>query len=287
MTGRPGDVGTVYTERTPRVVRARALLRRVRRDERRRFLAEGPQAVAEAMADAEELFGTAEALTRHAELVESARAAGVRVSPVTDRALAALADTRHPQGLVAVCRYVDVPLDAALARRPRLVVVLAGIADPGNAGTVLRTSDAAGADAVVFTDDSVDVYNGKCVRASAGSVFHLDVVRGGDPDAVVAALRSAGLFVAATDLRGAYDLDRLADSGALAVPTAWLFGTEAHGLPAELAAAADARVRVPMHGRAESLNLAAAAAVCLYTSARALRPATGGAAAIRRDAEGR
>ena len=105
--------------------------------------------------------------------------------------------------------------------------------------------------------------------------------------AVVAALRSAGLFVAATDLRGAYDLDRLADSGALAVPTAWLFGTEAHGLPAELAAAADARVRVPMHGRAESLNLAAAAAVCLYTSARALRPSAGDAAAIRRDVEGR
>jgi TrmH family RNA methyltransferase len=205
---------------------------------------------------------------------------------VTDRALASLADTSHPQGLVAVCRYRDVELPTVLSRRPRLVVVLAGIADPGNAGTVLRTADAAGADAVVFTDDSVDVYNGKCVRSSAGSVFHLDVVRGGDPVIVVEALRSAGLWVVATDLRGAQDLDELADAGAFAAPTGWLFGTEAHGLSAELSARADARVRVPIHGRAESLNLAAAAAVCLYTSARAQRP-RGAAEPSRSDAEGR
>ncbi|MEV0837936.1 RNA methyltransferase [Actinocatenispora sera] len=290
MIERPGDVGTVYTERTPRVVRARALLRRSRRDEARRFLAEGPQAVSEALAGrepaAEELFGTEEALSRYAALVEAATDAGVRVSTVTGRALDSLADTRTPQGLVAVCRYRDVELTAVLARRPRLVAVLAGIADPGNAGTVLRTADAAGADAVVFTDDSVDVYNGKCVRSSAGSVFHLDVVRGGDPVAVVAALRAAGLWVVATDLRGAQDLDELADAGAFAVPTGWLFGTEAHGLSAELSAAADARVRVPIHGRAESLNLGAAAAVCLYTSARAQRP-RGAAEPNRIDAEGR
>ncbi|MCM0679025.1 RNA methyltransferase, partial [Micromonospora phytophila] len=158
-----------------------------------------------------------------------------------------------------------------LAGAPRLMAVLAEILDPGNAGTVLRTADAAGAGAVVFAGDAVDPYNGKCVRASAGSLFHVDVVRAPDPLDVVAALRAAGLTVLATTGYGDSDLDDLADSGRLAAPTAWLFGSEAHGLPEQLTEAADARVRVPLHGRAESLNLAAAAAVCLYASARAQR----------------
>lgn len=193
------------------------------------------------------------------------------MSPVTDKALDGLAGTLHPQGVVALCRYRDVPLDAALGRRPSLVAVLVAVTDPGNAGTVLRTADAAGAGAVIFTDRSVDPYNDKCVRASAGSLFHLDVVRGTPAGAVAPALRAAGLTVLATDLRGATDLDELAVEGRLDGPAGWLFGSEAHGLPAEVAGAADARVRVPIHGRAESLNLAAAAAVCLYASAGAHR----------------
>ena len=197
--------------------------------------------------------------------------AGVRVSPADAQALAALTETVTPQGVVAVGRHLHTDLATVLSAEPTLVVVLAGIADPGNAGTVLRTADAAGAVAVVFPDGSVDPYNGKCVRASAGSLFHLSLVRGGTAEAAVAALRQAGLAVLAADAHGAEDLDDLAESGRLADRTAWLFGSEAHGLPAELAAAADARVRVPIHGRAESLNLAAAAAVCLYASARAQR----------------
>jgi TrmH family RNA methyltransferase len=193
----------------------------------------------------------------------------VPVSPVTGDALAALAETVTPQGLVAVCAHLDLPITQALDTR--LMAILAGIADPGNAGTVLRTADAAGAGAVVFAGDAVDPYNGKCVRASAGSLFHLAVVRGGEPYQIIAAAREAGLRVFAADPYGDADLDDLADAGELAAPTAWLFGSEAHGLPPELSAAADARVRVPIHGRAESLNLAAAAAICLYSSARALR----------------
>jgi len=145
--------------------------------------------------------------------------------------------------------------------------VLADIRDPGNAGTVLRTADAAGAGAVVFAGEAVDPYNGKAVRASAGSLFHLDVVRHHDPRAVVDDLRKAGLTVYAADAYGRADLDHVP----LDRPTAWLFGSEAHGLPPDLADAADARVRVPIHGRAESLNLAAAAAVCLYASASGQR----------------
>jgi TrmH family RNA methyltransferase len=254
-----------FTTRTPRVVAARRLHRRRDREAAGRFLAEGPQAVAEAPRVLE-LFGTVEALDRYPELAARAD----RVSPVTDDALAALAETVAPQGLVAVCAFVDVPLPDALGRAPRLVAVLADIRDPGNAGTVLRTADAAGAGAVIFAGDAVDPYNGKCVRASVGSLFHVDLVRHRDPMAVVAAARAAGLRVLAADAYGDTDLDAYAGAGGLDAPAAWLFGSEAHGLPADLSGAADARVRVPIHGRAESLNLAAAAAVCLYASARAL-----------------
>ncbi|OKI66831.1 TrmH family RNA methyltransferase [Micromonospora sp. CB01531] len=267
-----------FTPRTPRIVAARRLQRRRDREATGRFLAEGPQAVREALGRAGtvvELFGTPAALDRYADLAAEAAQADVPVSEVTEEALAALAETVAPQGLVAVCRHLDVPLEKALARGPRLVAVLAEIRDPGNAGTVLRTADAAGAGAVVFAGDAVDPYNGKCVRASAGSLFHVDVVRAPDPVAVVDALRAAGRTVLATTGYGDTDLDDLADAGRLATPTAWLFGSEAHGLPRELTEAADARVRVPLHGRAESLNLAAAAAICLYASARALRRPSG------------
>lgn len=217
-----------------------------------------------------ELFATGVADQRHPDLVAAARTAGVPVSPVTEDAAATLSETVTPQGLVAVCDHLDLPLEAALAGRPRLVAVLAEIRDPGNAGTVLRTADAAGARVVIFAGGAVDPYNGKCVRASAGSLFHVDVVRTPDAAGVVSTLREAGLQVLAATGHGETDLDRLPPDR-LAAPTAWLFGSEAHGLPAELAATADARVRVPIHGRAESLNLGAAAAVCLYTSARAQR----------------
>jgi TrmH family RNA methyltransferase len=255
-----------FTTRTPRVVAARRLQRRRERITAGRFLAEGPQSVREAIAAraVTELFVTAAAAARHPDLLTAADEGGIRLSPVADDALAALAGTVQPQGLVAVCSFVDVALRDALARTPRLVAVLADIRDPGNAGTVLRTADAAGAGAVVFAGAAVDPYNGKCVRASAGSLFHVDLVRATDPLAAVAEIRAAGLTVYAADAYGAADLDRVPLDRA----TAWLFGSEAHGLPTALAEAADARVRVPIHGRAESLNLAAAAAVCLYASAR-------------------
>jgi TrmH family RNA methyltransferase len=258
--------GAVFTTRTPRVVAARRLQRRRDRDETGRFLAEGPQAVREALAAgaAVEVFCTTGALTRHAALLERAGT----VSEVDDEALAALTETVQPQGIVAVCAQRDVPLAAALAKRPRLVAVCADIRDPGNAGTVLRTADAAGATAVVFAGDSVDPYNGKAVRSSAGSLFHVDVVRARSAETVIDAARAAGLRVLAADGYGEADLFDLPD---LAAPTAWLFGSEAHGLPQALKDKADARVRVPILGAAESLNLAAAAAVCLYSSAKALR----------------
>ena len=253
------------------MVAARKLLRRAGRDRAGRFLVEGAQAVREALATASvrdlavhELFVTATAADRHPELVAAARAEWVRISPVTDRAAETLSDTVTPQGLIAVCDLLDVPVRAALAGPPALVAVLVGVADPGNAGTVIRVADAAGAGAVLLAGDTVDPHNGKAVRASTGSVFHLPLARDRDAAAVLDACRLAGLTLLAADGRGELDLHHPDMPAILAGPTAWVFGGEAHGLPPELAAAADHRVRVPIHGRAESLNLATAAAVCLY-----------------------
>jgi len=269
------SAGTELTSiRSPRVKVARQLGKRALRQRARAFLAEGPQAVGEALAAGDvvtQLFVTAAAQGRYGELARLAAAQGAEVHPVSGEVMAELAQTVTPQGVLAVCRFVDVPLaavtgaDAAL----RLVVILANVRDPGNAGTVLRTADAAGADAVLFAGSSVDPYNSKCVRASAGSLFHLPVITGTPVPDAVQALRTAGLRVLAADGGARTTLDDLQAAGTLSRGTGWLFGNEAWGLPAEVRALADDTVAVPIYGRAESLNLAAAAAVCLYSSARA------------------
>ena len=273
--------------RAARVVAARRLAKRSFRGKERRFVAEGPQAVREAVAHPGgpagrtliELYATPEAAERHADLVARARAAGTPVLTATPEVVAEMSDTVTPQGLVGICRFLDSPFEDVLAGRPRLVAVLAHVRDPGNAGTVLRCADAAGADAVVLTDASVDLYNPKAVRASAGSLFHLPVAVGVPVGDAVAGLRAAGVRVLAADGAGDRDLDTELDEGRMHGPTAWVFGNEAWGLPEETRALADAVVRVPIHGRAESLNLATAAAVCLYASARAQR-ARGGCRSV-------
>jgi len=260
--------------RSPRVKAARQLGKRALRLRARSFLAEGPQAVGEALARdgvVTELFLTAAARSRHGGLAARAGRQGAAVHAVSGEVMAELAQTITPQGILAVCRFVDVPLPALAAAAPRLAVILANVRDPGNAGTVLRTADAAGAGGIVFSDASVDPYNSKCVRASAGSIFHLDLVLGSRVADAVARLREAGLRVLAADGEAGTPLDQARVQGLLGEPAAWLFGNEAWGLPGEILALADEAVAVPIYGRAESLNLAAAAAVCLYASARAQR----------------
>ena len=259
---------------SPRLKAARRLTKRAFRQRERAFLAEGPQAVTEALrcgARVTDLFVTVPARSRHADLVAAAEGAGVPVHVVSGEVMGELAQTVTPQGMLAVCGFVDVPLAAVAEPAPWLVALLANVRDPGNAGTVLRTADAAGAQAVVFADASVDPYNGKCVRASAGSLFHLPVVAGARLEDAVAALRAAGLRIVAADGRAGQSLDDPDVQARLAEPTAWMFGNEAWGLPPELIALADEPVAVPIYGKAESLNLAAAAAVCLYASVRAQR----------------
>jgi TrmH family RNA methyltransferase len=250
--------------KNPRVAEALKLRKRGLREDRREFLVEGPQALGEAVASGgglSVLFHTPE---EHLHgVVGRAREAGVPLVEVSEDVVRHLTSTVTPQGLVGVARFVDLPL-AELSADLTLAAILHAVRDPGNAGTVLRSADAADAQAVVFTSSSVDVYNPKAVRSSAGSLFHLPVVREVPVEDAVAELRRRGLAVYAATTSGdreLFDLD-------LTAPTALLFGNEAWGLPEEVAALADTTVRVPISPRAESLNLAAAATVCLFEAVR-------------------
>ncbi|MFG2787728.1 TrmH family RNA methyltransferase [Streptomyces sp. NPDC048419] len=278
----PSATPELISPRSPRVSAARRLARRNFRGKERLFLAEGPQAVREAAGHQDtlvELFATVEAAERYADIIGEARFAGARVHLAAEEVIAEISTTVTPQGLVGICRFLDTPFARILAARPKLVAVLAHVRDPGNAGTVLRCADAAGAEAVVLTDASVDLYNPKAVRASVGSLFHLPVAVGVPVEEAVAGLKGAGVRILAADGAGSDDLDDELDKGTMGGPTAWVFGNEAWGLPEETRALADAVVRVPIHGKAESLNLATAAAVCLYASARAQR-ASGGCRSV-------
>jgi TrmH family RNA methyltransferase len=255
----------ITSPRNERVASALKLKKRTFRDAERRFLVEGAQAVSEALAHPGGLVCLYHGGREH-PLVERARAAGVELVEVSDEVMGKLTSTVTPQGLVGVATYVDVELGATAAEA-RCLTVLHAVRDPGNAGTILRSADAAGASGVVFSSDSVDVYNPKTVRASAGSLFHLPVVRGANTAAVIEELRGRGMRVLAMDARGdadVYELD-------LTEPVGFVFGNEAWGLPEEVAALADGTVRVPLEGAAESLNLAAAATVCLFEWARQRR----------------
>ncbi len=268
--------------RAERVKAVRALAGRSVRQRTGRFLVEGPQSVREAVRFAagqvRDVYLTESAAQRYEEIVADARAAGLSVRLGTPEVLDAM--SADAQGVVAVLDHRPATLDELLRGGHRLVAVLANVRDPGNAGTVIRAADAAGADAVVLAGESVDPLNPKAVRSTAGSLFHLPVVAGVELGPAIARLRAAGLTVLAADGGGEHDLDDLQDAAAsgepggapdLRTPTAWLFGNEAWGLRPADRELADAAVRVPIRGRAESLNLATAATVCLYASSRAQR----------------
>jgi len=255
--------------RSDRVRAVRALSRRAVRSRQGLFLVEGPQSVREAVTHrpdlVRELYVTTAALARHADILGAATAAGLEAQEASGEVLAAMSETEAPQGLLAVCRVPGFSLDAVLRARPRLLCVLTNVRDPGNAGTVLRGADAAGADAVVLSDNSVDVYGPKVVRSTAGSLFHLPVVVGVPVDEILRQVRGAGLALLAADGAGKTLLGEVD----LGPPHAWVFGNEAWGLGDTLLARCDDAVRVPVYGSAESLNLAMAATICLYASATA------------------
>ena len=247
-----------------KVVAAVRLKKRALREEVRRFLVEGAQGVGEALAEDGRLLSLF--VTDELDpLVARATAAGVPVDVVAGPVMERLTSTVTPQDVVGVSPFVDVGLDALPGTGA--VAVLHEVRDPGNAGTILRSADAAGAAGVVFAGPSVDAYNAKTVRASAGSIYHVPVVRDVATIDALDALRASGRVVVAMDAAGEDDLF----DGELPAAPAFVFGNEANGLPAQVLDVADRRVRVPQPGRAESLNLAAAATICLFEWVRRAR----------------
>ncbi|WP_382307048.1 TrmH family RNA methyltransferase [Herbiconiux sp. UC225_62] len=260
--------------RSPRVRAVAKLAKKGARSETGLFLLEGPQAVSEALVFSPhllvELFATPTALERYTEIAQGASDAGIDVEFVTEQVLDTMADTVTPQGFVAVCRQFPTAVKDIFAAGPRLIAVLEEVRDPGNAGTIIRAADAAGADAVILTGRSVDLYNPKVVRSTTGSLFHLPVAMEATLGDVIDRAREAGLQTLAADIKGD-DLLDVRTAGLLGNPTAWVFGNEARGLADEQLTLVDRAVSLPIYGQAESLNLATAASVCLYESAFALR----------------
>lgn len=264
--------GVLENPRSPRVRAVAKLSKRAARQETGLFLLEGPQAAREALAWASEtvleLYATPTALEKHTDVRDAAIDAGVDVQYTTEAVLDAMADTVTPQGIVAVARQSPTALKDILAEGPRLLAICEEVRDPGNLGTIIRAADAAGADAVILTGRTVDLYNPKVVRSTTGSLFHLPVALDLDLADVVERVHEAGLRVVAADVGGD---DFVASRDLLSRPTAWLFGNEARGLDETALAYADQALRLPIYGRAESLNLATAASVCLYETAFAQR----------------
>lgn len=265
-----GDV--LENPRSPRVRAVAKLSKRAARQETGLFLLEGPQAAREALAWAPEtvleLYATPSALEKHTDVRDAAVDAGVDLQYTTEAVLDAMADTVTPQGIVAVARQSPTALKDILAEGPTLLAICEEVRDPGNLGTIIRAADAAGANAVILTGRTVDLYNPKVVRSTTGSLFHLPVAVDLELADVVARVHEAGLRVVAADVGGD---DFVASRDLLSRPTAWLFGNEARGLDETALAHADQSLRLPIYGRAESLNLATAASVCLYETAFAQR----------------
>ncbi|WP_187976401.1 RNA methyltransferase [Mycetocola sp. JXN-3] len=260
--------------RAPRIRAVARLGRRAVREETGLFLLEGPQAVVEALTYRPEvmleLYVTPTALERYTDLGEAAVAAGMDVEFVSEEVINAMADTVTPQGVIAVARQFPTSAKDIFRDEPKLIAILEEVRDPGNLGTIIRAADAAGADGVILTGRSVDLYNPKVVRSTTGSLFHLPVAVGLELPDVLLLAREAGVSVIAADIKGDSLLE-VRNSGVLAEPTAWLFGNEARGLTDENLARAERAVSVPIFGAAESMNLATAASVCLYESAFAQR----------------
>lgn len=269
----------LLTARSARVRDARQLTIGKYRRLRGQFLAEGPQAVRAALTAgaAVEVLVEESARERRVDEMDAARAAGLPVDLVEESAFSALVSAQTPQGIVAVCTWMPgtladlvEPAPGGADLRAGQVVVAHEMADPGNAGALIRVADAVGARGVALSDRSVDPTNPKCVRASAGSLFHLPVVPAGGTVEAIGELRAGGYRTLAADVTPeSIDLFTAEREALVAGRVAWVFGNEAHGLPDEVLAAVDHVVRIPILGRAESLNLATAAAVCLYATARA------------------
>ena len=244
--------------------------RRAARLEEGRFVIDGPTLLAEALRAGvvvEEVFTAGD----HEDVVEAAAAKGAIVREVRADVLERATDTVTPQGIAAVAVRFEVTIDEAIdaMRVGPLGLVLVDVGDPGNAGTLVRAAEAAGAAAVLFCGGSVDPSNGKCVRASAGALFHVPIAMEGEVEGVLERLGELAVHRVATVIEGGVPYDTVD----LAGPVAIVLGSEAHGLAASTLSAVDERVSIPMVGRSESLNVAMAGSVLCFESLRQRRSA--------------
>jgi len=198
-------------------------------------------------------------------LVERALADGLPVHELAPGVLGRVAGTVTPQPVLAVVPLLDRPLERLA--RDGILVVCADVRDPGNLGTVLRSAEAAGVHGVICPDGTVDPYNPKCVRASAGALFHVPLVLGGNTVQVLGQLGTWGVRRLGASARVGSSLWATDLTG----PVALVLGNEASGLPAELGASLDGTVSIPIEGRSESLNVGMAATVLVYEAARQRR----------------
>lgn len=266
---------STITERTGQIAKVIGLHQRRNRTRYGQALIEGPQSVRELVKFApgaiRDLYVTEAALAEHPDIDELARNADPYTHIVAPELFAELSD--DAQGWLAVINTPPAPdLSELLAREPRLVVCAVETTDPGNLGTIIRTADAAGADAVILGRGSVELYNPKVVRSTAGSIFHLPILSSADVAEAAATARAAGLQILAADGSGeAVLMPGNTSAPDLTTPTMWLIGNEARGFAPEHLAVADVVVRIPLWGHAESLNAAVAAGLCVYASAIAQR----------------
>jgi len=268
------DAPRLTSTSSDRVKAARALHSRSGRRKAGRFLVEGPQAIRSAL-DAgvviHDLYVDDDARMAFADIVSEVEATGAGVVAADSRVLAAMGETEHPQGILAVCSLLHTGRLEEILQAPAPVIVLDRVSDPGNVGTIIRTAHAVGAAGVILTPECADVHGGKVVRATTGSLFSVPIAADVPMEAVIAGVRSEGRALAVATGDGEESLFDTVDSRMTCPRTCWVIGSEAHGVGEVAREAADITVRIPMAEGAESLNAGVSTAVILYVLAHGAR----------------
>ena len=253
---------------SPHVERVKALLgsrgKKIRQTEKE-FIADGIQSVREVLSaslvDAPELINLYVTEKGFAKLKEEISPEILEIAPivhVSDAVMNEMAETESPQGILALCKFTQITLYKIKQREAKKIAYFWEIQDPGNSGTVIRTAEALGFDAVVFSKNSVEVYSPKTVRATVGALWHIPVVENVDVEELIEFAAAGDFYTIALAGDGSGSLTDLPKSE----KTILIFGNEARGLP-EISGV-NARVAIPMKGKSESLNVASAAAIAMF-----------------------
>ncbi|MFT4245582.1 MAG: RNA methyltransferase [Micrococcaceae bacterium] len=274
MDSRRLDNNVISNPRSERVKGLTKLSRRSVRYKQKKFLVEGPQSVREALKYHKQYSGlvrniylSAKAKSNNRDIYTLLKDLELPIFTVTEEILDKISPDNAHQGWIAECNMEGFTkeITALVANNPKLLVYLENLRDPGNVGTIIRVADAAGASGVILSAESVDIFNSKVIRSTAGSLFHLPIVLGQNATAVIASCSKYNIQSLATD---GYSPNNLFELESLSEPTLWVMGNEAHGATDEIKSKVDKTVSIPVYGQAESLNVATAATICLYVSAK-------------------